>query len=373
MAGVLVGGVFAAGCDTAPVESVQVSTLDGGRALVSSPDEPGVAGREPPKLVEDLRIGSLDGPCDAFGKLYSLAVDQAGRIYAADQLTGEVKVFSPTGDCIRTFGGRGEGPGEFAMLAGVAWQPPGFLWAIDAMGSRMTVFDSLGVPLATHRVGDGRSAGLPWPMWVDGHGDLHHWDPGSRTITKFGTGPELVPLDSTSLPSLPRVAGNVSERWVREGVMVTYGIPHSPRIRFTVDRDGQVWLVTTSSFDLHETTYAGDTLRTVQLRRSPVPLEGRERDSIASARGIASNRLPNSKLLMERIHVAADGWIWVEPREKPTRAWDVFDERGYYLGPVVPPVPIETEPFPVFGAGSVTAVTEDELGVQYIVRLVLTR
>ena len=258
------------------------------------------------------------------------------------------------------------------MLAGIVWQPPGLLWAIDAMGSKMTVFDSLGVPVATHRVGDGRSAGLPWPMWVDVHGNLHHWDPGRRSITKFGIGPELVPLDSTFLPSLPRVASNVSERWVREGVMAIYGIPHSPRIRFTVDRGGQVWLVTTSSFDLHETTYAGDTLRTVQLRRPPAPLEGRERDSVASATGIASYRLPSSKLLLEQIHVASDGWIWVEPREKPTRAWDVFDERGYYLGPVVPPVPIETEPFPVFGAGSVTAVTEDELGVQYIVRLVLT-
>ncbi len=340
---------------------------------MSSPDEPGVAGRAPPVVVEELRIGSLDGPCDAFGRVFSLAVDQAGRIYVADQMTTEVKVFSPAGDCIRAFGRSGEGPGEFAMLAGIAWQPPGFLWAIDAVTSRMTVFDSLGIPLAAHRVGDGRSASLPWPMWVDVQGNLHHWDPGQRTITKFGIGPELIPLDSMSLPSLPRSGGNVSERWVREGVMATYGIPHSPRIRFTVDREGQVWLVNTSSFDLHETTYAGDTLRTLQLRRPPAPLEGRERDSIAAAIEIASHRLPKNKLVLEQVHVAADGWVWVEPRETPTRAWDVFDERGYYLGPVIPPVPIETEPFPIFGAGSITAVTEDELGVQYIVRLVLTR
>ncbi len=338
---------------------------------MSSPDEPGVAGRPPPRLVEELRIGSLNGPCDAFGRVYSLAVDQAGRIYVADQLTDEVKVFSPAGDCIRAFGRSGEGPGEFAMLAGIAWQPPGFLWAIDALSSRMTVFDSLGIPLATQRVGDGRSASLPWPIWVDSHGNLHHWDPGRRTITKYGVGPELIPLDSMSIPSLPRVGGNVSERQVRDGVMVRSGVPHSPRIRFTVGRDGQVWLVNTSSFDLHETTYAGDTLRTLQLRRSPAPLEGRERDSIATATGIASYRLPESKLLLGKIHVAVDGWVWVEPREAPTLAWDVFDERGYYLGPVIPPVPIETEPFPVFGAGSVTAVTEDELGIQYIVRLVL--
>ncbi len=259
------------------------------------------------------------------------------------------------------------------MLAGIAWQPPGYLWAIDALSSKMTVFDSLGVPLATHRVGDGRSAGLPWPMWVDFQGNLHLWASGRNAITKFGSGPELVPLDSVSIPALPRAGGNVSERRVREGVTTIVGIPHSPSISFTIDREGQLWLVNTSSFDLHETTYAGDTLRTVQLRRTPSPLVGRERDSIAAATAVPSHRLPRSKLMLEKIHVAADGWVWVEPRETPTRAWDVFDERGYYLGPVIPPVPIETKPFPIFGAGSITAVTEDELGVQYIVRLVLTR
>ena len=112
---------------------------------------------------------------------------------------------------------------------------------------------------------------------------------------------------------------------------------------------------------------------TVRLRRSPPPLEGRERDSLATATGIAKHKLPESKLFLASIHVAADGWIWVDPLEKPTRVWDVFDERGHYLGPVVPPVPIETKPFPVFGAGTVTAVTEDELGIQYIVRLRVVR
>ena len=361
-----------ASCDPSSAAGAQVSTLGDGRTLVSSPDEP-LAGRAPPMLVEEMRIGSMDGPCDAFGGAFSIAIDDAGRIYVADQMSSEVKVFSPAGHCIRAFGGRGEGPGEFDMLAGIAWQPPGYLWAIDALSSRMTVFDSLGVPLATHRVGDGRSAGLPWPMWVDIQGNLHLWDPGQNAITKFGSGPELVPLDSVSIPAPPRAGGKVYERRVHEGVTAIVGIPHSPSIRFTIDREGHLWLVNTSSFDLHETAYGGDTLRTVQLRRTPSPLAGRERDSTAATVGMPSRRLPKNKLMLETIHVAADGWIWVEPREAPTRAWDVFDERGYYLGPVIPPVPIETKPFPIFGAGSITAVTEDELGVQYIVRLVLTQ
>ena len=340
---------------------------------MSSPDGPNATDRAAPILVEELRIGSLDGPCDAFGQAFSLAVDDAGRTYVADLQANEIHVFSAQGECIRKIGRAGEGPGEFGMLAGIAWQPPGYLWAMDALRNRLTVFDSVGSPLETHRVGDGRSASLPWLMWVDAESAFHWWHPGRKTITKYGIGPELVPLDSMTIPSVRRVDGNVYERRVREGVTEVYGMPHSPKIRFTVDRDGQIWLVNTSSFDLHETTYAGDTLRTVRLRRTPPPLEGRERDSLATATGIARYKLPESKLFLASIHVAADGWIWVEPLEKPTRVWDVFDERGYYLGPVVPPVPIETKPFPVFGEGTVTAVTEDELGIQYIVRLRVVR
>ncbi len=111
----------------------------------------------------------------------------------------------------------------------------------------------------------------------------------------------------------------------------------------------------------------------MRLERPPPPLEGRERDSIATARGIPARRLPEHKRVLQRFPVGADGWIWVERGERPIRQWDVFDEGGRYLGSVVPPVPIEDEPFPLFGAGTVTAVTADEWGVQYVVRLRVVR
>ena len=46
---------------------------------MSSPDGPNATDRAAPILVEEMRIGSLDGPCDAFGRAFSLAVDDAWR------------------------------------------------------------------------------------------------------------------------------------------------------------------------------------------------------------------------------------------------------------------------------------------------------
>ena len=76
---------------------VRVDTLDGGRIVVSNPDSPPTGVQGTPGLVEVLRIGSLDGTCDAFGEATSIAVDGDGRIYVADRQASEIHVFSPTG------------------------------------------------------------------------------------------------------------------------------------------------------------------------------------------------------------------------------------------------------------------------------------
>ena len=270
---------------------VRVDTLNGGRIVVSNPDSPPTDAGATPTLVEVLRIGSLDGSCDAFGEVTSIAVDGDGRIYVADRQASEIRVFSPRGECVRTFGRSGEGPGEFRWLAGITWQPPGYLWAIDAIRDRFTVFDSLGTVLATHPLQLGRSASLPWPMWVDAERRLHLWLPSSRSIVKYGVGPGLDSLASIQVPEIPQEMYTTQSR----GISALSPIPYSPDIRWTVGPTGNVWLADNSVFALHETTYGGDTLRTVELDRRAPRLEGRERDSLAAANGNRGAQAPGAQ------------------------------------------------------------------------------
>ncbi len=363
--------VTLAGCDGVPSSAeLRVDTLPDGRVVVASPDIPGIADGRTLWLVEELRIGSVDGDCDAFGSIASLAWDDTGRIYVAD-FNNEITVFSTAGECLRSLGGDGEGPGEFRFLSGVVWQPPGFLWARDALADRFTVFDSAGAVLATHTLERSLSASIPWRGWVDGQGHMHDFELSRDVHVMYGAGPDLVLLDSFPVPESP---GPEPETYSQAsgGIVMTSYLPHSPDGRWAMNHDGHIWRARTDVFELHETTYDGDTLRTVRLDRDPARLEGRERDSIAAAIGVRPSVLPETKEVLGAVYSGADGWIWVSRVSRargPIDAFDVFDERGRYLGLIRSPVPIELGINPLFGRGTVFAVTEDELGVQYVVRL----
>jgi hypothetical protein len=103
--------------------------------------------------------------------------------------------------------------------------------------------------------------------------------------------------------------------------------------------------------------------------------------------------IPDEKPPFDALYVARDGRIWVtvaqtgfeeenpdfDPREdgsRPTRwsepvAFDVFGEDGTYFGQVHTPEGFSTRPTPVIDGDYVWAVTEDELGVQRVVRFKL--
>lgn len=372
---VLMGSAARTGAQQRDDGRVRVDTLKGERIVVSNPDIPQTGPDGVPTLVEVLRIGSTDGACDAFGNVMSLAVDGDGRIYVADSQANDIRVFSPEGECVRTFGRSGEGPGEFRLLAGIVWQPPGFLWTIDSIRERLTVFDSLGTVLATHPVRLGPAASHPWRMWVDGGGSLHLWIPGFDSIVKYGAGPGLDVLESSPEPEEIPTREAYTEQMAAGGsrISVQRGIPYLPHILWTMNPSGNMWQANSSAFAIHETTYGGDTLRTVRLDREAPRLEGRERDSIADAIGIAARRLPERKRALEDIRIGPDGWVWIETEQDATRAWEVFDERGYYVGRVASPVPIEKKPFPVFGADRVTGVTLGEFDEPYVVQLRIVR
>lgn len=132
---------------------VRVDTLATGRVVVSNPDPAATVQGDALELVEELRIGSAfgadtDAP-ELFGEVVSLAVDEDGNTYVADFQSREIHMFDRAGNFVRTIGRRGEGPGEFRMLAGILWDGGSrVLWALDVGGRRFNAFD--------------RSGGLSW-------------------------------------------------------------------------------------------------------------------------------------------------------------------------------------------------------------------
>lgn len=96
---------------------------------------------------------------ELFGVIADIAVDESGRVYLFDLQLEEIKVFSSTGEYVRTIGRPGEGPGDFSAARSFFLLPDAKLCLIQDHPLRMTLFDLQGNPAGQLRpleaIGDG--------------------------------------------------------------------------------------------------------------------------------------------------------------------------------------------------------------------------
>ncbi len=107
-----------------------------------------IAGTHAVELSELFRIGSLDGPGDAFGQITGVALGRTNRLYVADDLNHDVRVFDFEGQLVRVIGRQGDGPGEFQSPWTIALDDTDSLIVWDQRLARFSIFDPEG---AFHR------------------------------------------------------------------------------------------------------------------------------------------------------------------------------------------------------------------------------
>ncbi len=90
-----------------------------------------------------LSIGTESGePADIFDRIKGVVRLPDGTVYVADVGSAEIRSFSASGAHLATFGGRGEGPGEFSGLGGLVRMPGDSIAGIDDfIRMRLNVFD----------------------------------------------------------------------------------------------------------------------------------------------------------------------------------------------------------------------------------------
>lgn len=381
--------VFSFACgmdgDGLPSDEIRVSSSAGGRVVVSNPDHGIYAAEGGLRLVEDMRVGS--GPADddslAFGNVAALAVGGDGAVYAVDDRRGEILVFDSTGVLMRRMGRRGGGPGEFRYsVMDVSWQAPNRLWVGD--GPFLNVVDESGLPLAT-AIGIGGLAGTPKTDATNfayvrrsRTRDTAAFPPtkGTYVLNKYGISTEgdIAVVDSLLLGSWTRTSRMRDQRGAATGriVMIMEALPMEPDLVWAMGPSGNAWIASTSEHVMHEVAFTGDTVRSVELRGAPVPLEGAERDSLAEASGFGVGELPALRPAMDRLDVARDGLLWVRNRlPDGTFAWDVFDACGRYLANVAPEMRLDGRPMTVGEGGRLFGVVKDDLDIEYVVRMSL--
>ncbi|MBI4544206.1 MAG: hypothetical protein HY703_03310 [Gemmatimonadetes bacterium] len=356
-------------------------TLPGGTVQVSNPATGVWDSSTAWRLVEELRIGSLEGAGpEVFGQIGDLSVDEYGRVYVLETQAREIRVFAAHGEHVRTIGEKGGGPGEFESPVGMEWDPQGRLWVVDPANARYSAFDTAGAfltsyprPIASHSV--------PWMGGVDTAGRLYDYlfvFGAAGSLVRFG--PDLQPEDTFDLPY------HRGERFEKTSVSkgggisrIAASVPFTAVLEWLFDPRGYLWFGVSDAYRVYQRRLEGDTVRIIERQYEAVPLTSKDReDALERLKWFTSqggevdlSRLPDRKPAFADFFVDADGFLWVNPSVpagEEHAPWDIFDPEGRYLGQIRPPFRLSSTPPPVVRGNLLYGVTRDELDVGYVVR-----
>ncbi len=335
-----------------------------------------------------LRIGVKDGEAAyQFGRVTGCARLPGGGVVVADGMAQEVRFFTEDGTFQGAVGRPGEGPGEFAGLAGVGVSADGRVWAYDFSLRRLTWMTGEGEILRVVPLG-------PDPPVLNAVGAL----PDGTFLLKQLWGAAAVAGASTtgmrrdpvayvrfdSLGSLVDTLGLFPGREVYLTDEGGRGVMNTPLMaRNSV---GAVWgekVVVGSMvrFELGAFSASGEKVRLMRIRDRDLSLGPGEVEALIQARieatpaerrlglreSLEAMPVPDARPAYGALLPDGAGNLWVAewaPSGSTPRGWTVLDSEGRWLGKVAMPegfLPTQ------IGTDWVLGIETDELGVERVV------
>jgi hypothetical protein len=360
-------------------------------------------------LVPEVAIGEAVGEeAYLFGQPSAMVLDPTGHIHVLDRQAREVRTFASDGRHLRSFGGQGQGPGEFTSPDAMRILPDGRLVVRDQQGARFSIFDPDGTFLDSWPLRSGFSTSTPFqvvhaggvqvsnPSLSDADASMDQWRP---VRVRYPVGDPAVP-DTLPVPTSGFEADYVEARtensWSRSIV------PFSPQEHWTEFSDGSAaWGISRA----YEVLRQGPDGRLLRIERvdHPVPVDpghaSVERERITEnfrrmdpAWRWRAGDIPAQKPWFTALVPGEDGTLWVlrptlsepepnpshdpnDPSTGPATRWvephpvaDVFDADGRYLGPVRLPRGLSMWRTPWLSTDAVVAVVTHPLGHEQVVR-----
>ena len=377
---VLLACTLAVGCGLAGGDGAGVERADSaGVEIVTSPaqDRPLAW-----SFRAAFRVGGAEEGPESFYAVWpsGIGVDSAGRIYVLDPRGDRLVVFSESGEFVRTFGSRGEGPGEMASPASLAVSWTGETAVFDYGKLGLVRYDPNGAPLP--------EAPFPHPPMPNQQRHFAWAGDGATVSTMMpGTAGErvnaLLGLRATDTVRLAQVVLPASRMVMYESCGGGLNLPplFSPEIVW--DRQGGRLAVNSVPgyvVDIYEGTRRVRSLRR-HLEPAATTRELAIRDlgdgfRINFGRGLCL--IPSHEMvdgrgfatpvpLIEHVRVAASGEVWVQRRvvgQPGNGPIDVFDAGGAYVGTLEAGTAM---PLLLLPNGRVALEESDELDVERLV------
>lgn len=403
--------LVASGCGEAQVDWAGEVTDSAGVRIVTNP-EAGVWGPgEGWSVTEDLRIGQADGDPDyILGSIAGIDVSGSGEMYVLDQQARTVRVYSAEGTFLRSISRPGDGPGELGRLANMVAVGSGDTLVVADPLRGLHRYDPTGSHVSTRPFAE--PAGSNQFRWrVSGTGaamqvrTYHTFaDPSTLAGQTLEDPVVFLSLDLRTLDTLAMVPIPGS-RLPRTGSGDCGLEVYAEQIAWDLSPERELHVASTLEYSVR--TFEAGVLRRI-LRRlvEPRGLSGGELDLVRRAaenrflqNGVAPGRaqqmsgrmcFPDVLPAIAEIRAGPDGTLWVGAPVTPSRVlsdsgpelpasvlptawgtvpgpdWDVFDDRGRFLGMVS--LPYRFRPF-AFRDDLIYGAWEDELGVPYVLRL----
>lgn len=363
-----------------------------------------------PRIVEELRIGVLDGSDEyIFGSIAAIGSTSDGTIFVADGQGPRLRRYSADGVYQGDAGRPGEGPGEYRSIVAMATTPSDEIAVYDVRLQRITLYSAQGEYLSSipsHAGGTWRSNSFR----VDTAGNFLVYGARYTTVRDPATGREVgiegdgrtrmlyfkVTPRGELVDSLPVPPSRL--RATPTFVLMTdegYYQPFIDQYLFVPSPNGHVYSAYASDYTITQISRTGAPVRRITRRYEPVRL-GREekaewvaRADFYTRRGGASAgvEIPDVKPPLRNLSIDEDGRFWVHRympaterppvagraadappailwRDSPT--FDVIDTDGRYLGTVT--MPPRTQWYVIRG-DRLWGVTRGEMDESYVVRL----
>lgn len=362
-----------------------------GVEIVQNADEPRFLG----ELVQPARrvFGSEEEGPELFGGV-SAEFHPTGSLWISERQSREIRVFDPgSGAHLFTFGGRGDGPGEFRQKWFLGFDAEGSAYVHDYGLRRLSVFSESGELQRSHKLPSSLGYG-PRPSHVTRTGTILGHIPhmmermptdGSmaRDTVKIWT----IPLDGAAPTLVSQTPGPLWYFHSGVQVVVPYtGIlpqPYAGGLLYGF-WDDRVY-VTDHAGEASYSVYGPAGLeRRVEVDRAPRHIDGfsatafvehMRRSRVSESRlriyekHLPEMLIPKAQRAWDRLVVTEEGGVWLlRPDDTEGtiagpppghRVWDVFDADGVFVGHIR--LPANVSPAQVNGQ-SVLAIVRDELG-----------
>jgi hypothetical protein len=343
-----------------------------------------------------LQIGSVDGDeAYLFSRISGATRLPDGRIAVSDNRAINLRIFSPSGEHLHTFGGRGEGPGEFRNPTLMGALAGDTLVVVDSRLRRINLFHpETGFILNSTASSDIPGILLTEGMFSSGSVFVFRMSFGEdrsdgytrrpvryRAVTLGGDlekdygefmGEELILATEEDGPAVMSIMGNSPY-----GKSATVGVG-----------DDHFYYGSQDSYEVQRWSQEGTLERIIRVAKAPIPVSQADvADFIESEladlednnlsreyrRHYESAPIPEHHPAYRDFFVDVENHLWVEETrttEDAPRMASIFDPDGQWVGTLSLPANFRVHEV---GSDYVLGRITDDLGVQYLAMYSLTR